>query len=737
MIISPSIPMIRAANAGQGDEGSGDNPDPPPTMIVRETGWSHIDLTWQYAGVGWENPCVMQRITSGSWPTIDFSATQNVETNYIFIGIREANRYVDNGLEPQTTYRYRVAYVTNWSDVVRSSATPTYSNWEYGLASTDSVTFTEYNAVDDFNADPTGATNSWSAFRNAFAAVRANGNACKLYAPAGTYLCYPTSGDVKFDGQYLHMVNGQSAETSFINGNMSNFILYGDTDVNGNPSTFFNMKLWHNRPGTEWLTILKSAGGDPGNDNDIYWNGVDPRGSVRRYMFWSVDNNTQNIQLKDVDIDMGATPVSTGIRFETLDDGRYRWDLSQAIMKSSVTTKNWYVKNVTTTNCRGENFFTGGFDHEKIKFVDCNFSATNSSITSFSANTEYENCTFSDFSNAAIESAAHSRDGDDTAAYIYSPFTGLQIWHDTIVRGCTFNCIDQSANGKFKDLADLGVVQSSFSGIHVFNQKETFCTITDTTVQNFRNSGFGPWYECFNSFVNNLTIESPRVNNAAFIYLNPRVFTLYLLSGGMDYCYWGNMTLDFNGLSLTQAGTIFTNYAGLPCQDNFTMDKVTVDGGGITHRTVWQDNYPYTGRENFQLRDWTFNNISNDGAGVNIYVNLSGGNMKFPRYVNHNTLYHHRVVNNADKNLNAFWGENQIENYQASTYDIDSFSSISQHREGSELKFKPFKSGDTITFKANASWNDFSQDYTITGTQVLTCKVVNIGTNKLEYVSLA
>ncbi len=94
------------------------------------------------------------------------------------------------------------------------------------------------------------------------------------------------------------------------------------------------------------------------------------------------------------------------------------------------------------------------------------------------------------------------------------------------------------------------------------------------------------------------------------------------------------------------------------------------------------------------------------------------------------------MINEANGNTDIYWGQTTIENWESdSNYDFTSVDNISEHQVGSYLKFKPHNGSDTIIFRVDPTWNNFNQEYTITGTEVLTCQVVSEGTNKLQFVS--
>lgn len=707
------------------------SPSPVQTMTIVDSGWMHANIQWEDASADWKNPCILQRKSGGSFPTPNLGNAQDIESNFIWVGVREANRYTDVTLTEGTTYEYRACYVTNYDSVVRDSASPVYTEWQYGEVTTSTrSSVTTINVVTDHSADNTGATNSWDAFQAAVVAAKAADYA-EIYVPAGTYTIYPTDPAVTFDGTYLKVVNGQSYSSALITGDSSNITIRGDVDGGGAPSTFINCRLWHNRPGTEYLTVLNSPGGDPTNDNDV--------ANIKRYGFWlcsDPDSDVENVVLKNVDVDMTSTPVSTGKRWYSLDEKRTQWDISQKLMYGFWNTRNVLLDNVRAKNIRGEIAYWGGLGCEKYRMTNCVFSASNSSIVSMSADAEYENCTFSDFSNSGIESAPHSKNGDDNASQLTSPFGSYDFYQDTIVRGCTFNCLDQSVNGIMKDLADLETAENSFAGIHIFNQKGTFQSVTDCTITAFRNLALGPWYECYNSFYNNLTITNPRKGSGSVIYLNPTPWALYKLSGGMDYNYWSNINFTLGDVNLNNSGAFFKNFASMNSENNTIIDKMTIDGGGGSISRLWQDKYTNAlGRDGFELRDWSSTNLSTDT--FSFFVNLNGATpLPLPSFEDFDFEWHQRVINEANGNTDIYWGQTTIENWESdSNYDFTSVDNISEHQVGSYLKFKPHNGSDTIIFRVDPTWNNFNQEYTITGTEVLTCQVVSEGTNKLQFVS--
>jgi len=738
MILAPDLIKARTLFADAGPA-----PNPAHTMTIRDSGWMFIDMEWVDESGKWNDPCILQRSTDGTWPTVNLAAAQDIDTNFIWVGIREANRYIDLGLTANTTYEYRACYVTNYDAVTRAGATATYTDWQYGGATTDAISETNYNVVTDFGADNTGATNSWAAFQSAFSTIRGNANKCNLRCPAGTYLIYPTDPAVTWDGSYLKVTNGQTFAGAFITGDMSNTVIYGDVDGSGNPTTFFTCRLWANRPGTDFLTVLKNAGGNPAVDSDIYQgpSGTDEYYGIKRYSFWRVDEGVENIELKDVDIDMTSNPVSTGKRWYTFDELRYQWDISQKLVRGNdVNARNILLTNVRARNIRGEIAYWGGLEFSgKFKLVDCVFSQSNSSITSMSAGVEFENCTFSDFSNAGVENSPHSLSGDNaTGSQLVSTFNGLAFYQDSIIRGCTFNCLDQSVSGVMKDLSDLATAENAFSGIHIFNQVGTFQTVTDCTVENFGETGIAPWYECFNAFYNNITIENPTDSSGAFLSVIPKAESLYKLSGGMDYVYLNKITFDMGTSDMGNGGGLIKNFSNINCQDNYILDNIVINGNGQTATRIIQDQHTNaSGRANYKMRDWSVSSLSTDEFSMFINLNNPDSTLPLPLYEDFAALWHAQTVSGTSSSLEVEWGQTKIQNNGETVYSITGISNLDKHKVGSYLKFRPYNTGHTITFQPNSSWNNFSQSYSITSSQVLTCRVVTVGSNKLQYVSLA
>ncbi len=752
-LISPNLHSIRAAinNAG--------GVPPPPTMTVREVGQWHIDLQWTYDGGAWDDPCILQRKTSGSFPTPNLANAQDVETNFIWIGIREADRYVDLGLTPGMLYEYRACYVTNYSAVLRDGDPATYSDWQYGSATTTSRAPTVYNLV-AHGGDNTGVSNSWSAFEaiiediktgggteaydsNVVLAIDSNGDSAvdvgggtefDIYAPAGTYLIYPEGDDVVWDGSWLSVVNGQSHITTLFNGELSNIRLYGDVDGSGTPTTNFNCRLWHNRSGQEWLTVLKTAGGDPSNDNDIYAgsSGTAYRNGIKRWTFWNVAALEENVKIENLNIDMTAIPVSTGKRpgawgFDAL---RYEWDESHKLVSGFNGGRNIHLKNIHCENTRGEGIFLGGNKFEKVKLEDSSFKYLNSSAISMSANLEMENVTTSDTANAGMEMNNHSRAGFGFDPVLTSDISGLQYWHDMIIRDCTFVALDQTGSGVMKDLADLETADNAFAGLYLFNQTETFQSVTDCTIQDFRLGALAPWYECENVFYANLAIDNPVAENCKVIYLSPGQKTSYQLDGGMDYVYFGNIDITLGSTDITNSGGIFRSATNLDCQENFIMDKVTLDGNSQKVNVLWIDLYNNSdGRGvGFKCRDWTASSFTSD-SNSNLLVNLnsSPGTLPPPFYEDFDFGWHRQTVGVITPVL----GQNEIHG----SGTITDINNINKLPIGSTMKFK--SSSGTQTWAPDVNWNNFSTLYSVSGSDVLTCLVVDSGTPKLSYVSLA
>lgn len=711
-----------------------DLPEPNPgTMNIREKGPMHIDFQWTDESLNWNDPCILQRSTTeNTFVTPNLVLAQDIESNFIWIGIRGANRYVDLGLTNGTNYYYRACYITNYDSVVRDGASPNYTDWQYGAAQTETITTTGYNFVTDYGADNTGATNCWDAMQTFVADAVANSNRTALHMPAGTYLMYPTDTDVKWDGSYLTKIVGETHSSKCISGALSNTVIYGDVDGNGDPTTFINCRLWHNRPATEWLTVLKTAGGNPANDNDIYYGTQQEgfyRAGIKRYTFWEVDSGVENIELRNLSFDMTANPVSTGKRpgSWSFDAVRYEWDEGHKLMAGYRGGRNILVDNVRCDNTRGEALFFGGDKFEKVKVVDSRFRYLNSSAISMSANLEMENVTCSDTANAGMEMNQHARSGNDSAPYYTSDFSGLQYWHDCIVRTCTFKPLDQSVNGVMKDLSDLETADNFFGGLLIFNQKETFQTVTDSTIQDFRAIALGPWYECENVFYDNLNLTNPVLASCKIIYLDPREFTNYNLSGGMDYCYWSRLNITLDSTNLDNGGAIFRSLSSIDCQDNFIIDKVTIDGGGGSANRFWIDRFEGNGRSNFKCRDWSETNFDSNSNDANFIVNLNNPLSDYtpPFFEDFDVEWHQQAVGS----LIVAWGQTKING----TGNITGISNINNLPIGSILKFK--SASGTQDWAPDATWNNFTTTYQTTTSDVLTLQVVDAGTPKLQYVS--
>ncbi len=286
----------------------------------------------------------------------------------------------------------------NLAAVRKDGAAPVFGTWKTGEATLDTLPsgWTVIDATDSpYSVVADDSTNAWSGITSAAAAAAAAGGGV-VQLPTGTIRAYPTDGDVTLTSGKLHMDPGDTAATAFLDGSLSNVVVQGYIDGQGEPLTTLNMRLWHDEPGTNYLNELNTPSGDPNDDADI--------DNIRRYRFWNVADNVQNIQLRRLKIDGTAVPVNTGKEWQTLEGKRNQWDTSHKVLGANdVDTRNWLVEDVECLNWRAEMIYSGGLQVEKIKLVRANLRQANSSITSFSADSEYDGCTFSDAANALIE----------------------------------------------------------------------------------------------------------------------------------------------------------------------------------------------------------------------------------------------------------------------------------------------------------------------------------------------
>ena len=577
-----------------GDSTDSESPSaslPPFEMKVRELGYSHVELAWNDK-VSWKQPWMIQRSTIPSF--IDPSdlthnqASDNTGSGtFRWLGVN-ADNFVDiDGIDEGTTYYWRVAPVTNLSAHYRKGSKPTYGKWIYGSATTKTLSSSKkrtYN-VKNYGAVPNDGKNDYPAALAALKAAESAGGGT-VYFPAGTYDLWPTDGDVRIESGIPTLRPGRKAVSTLFKINSDNITFLGDSS--GAPKTFWKLYLWGKKPATSWLQVKNSSG----RTTDI-----------RRYFVFKPMDVAQTT-IRNIDVDMGATPVNTGKEWYTLDQKRFEWDISHKFWSAHDTTrgKNTIIENVRVKNCRGEIIYVGGAS-EKILIKGCILDRSNSSSISMSADAEIVNTIIKDSSNAAVESILlASRAGLD----------GKPFAMNHIARGCTFIGLDQSASGHMKKLPG----KKTFSGWHVFNDEGTYQSVTDSTFKDCINNSFGPWYEYRNGLRFNCTFGAvPSGQQGSTIFTWTSSQSDYLIDGGMSEILWVGDTVNVEKNWGENSPFFYSQPSGTAqnSESSWIWDSVhfkKTGGGRYQIGRIWLD----TASQSTARRDVVFKNWTSDSG---------------------------------------------------------------------------------------------------------------------------
>lgn len=585
-----------ASGGGGGGDGGGGGVIPGNYDItIDEVDYRSVSMSWADIGGDWDDPVIIQRSTTnhhsaGTWtnPT-DLTNNQDADNTsngkFRFLGLGATNYTDIEDLAEGTTYYYRIAKVTNLKDHYDNGTTPTFSTWKIGAVTTGTLASSKkqtYNVVSGYSADNTGSANCYTAVSNALAAAQAAGGGI-IYFPAGTYKIYPTDASISNVGGIPTLDPGDSAVSVLFNITSDNITFLGA----GSGSTTINLRLWNDVSPQSWLQV-RNASGTVTN--------------VRRY-FMFLTNDVVNFTLKDMTINGGATPVNKGKGWYSLDEKRYQWDVSHKLVASFDNTriKNIVVDGVITNDWRGEVFYTGGI-HGKYFIKDTTIQRTNSSSVSMSADGEYVNVTIKDSANSAVESA--------TFANVVDFRTGRTFNQNTIARGCTFDCYDQS--GTMVNLPGTTSVPQgfAFNGWLVFNQTGTYQTCTDVAFEDTGQSGYAPWSETHNALLFNWTATNTQtVGIAAFIDWRPAGKAQYNLDGGL----LNNLILGgvFNVNKNYTDGSfrpIFLNYSSGLDEINRVVSSIGFVNNSGTNWTIdslFLDRNPHGLRTGFLFQDMT------------------------------------------------------------------------------------------------------------------------------------
>ncbi len=512
-----------------------------------ESGYHHVAMQWP-DNEAWNYPWLIQRSKTNDFQEPDQlkhnqEADNTGKSSFRWLGIN-ADNYVDlDGLEESTEYHYRVAAVTNMTDYRKHGAQPLFTDWIYGTVKTESLPPSKKQVYDvtapKYGAQPNDDLNDLPAVQAAFEdAQKSKGGI--VYFPAGHYKLWPENKHVTLVNNLPTARSGKSIPGSLFTVTADNITFLGERGSNGQPSTFIQLSLWHDTPGTQWLEIVNSKG-------EVE--------NVRRYHLFIL-RNVENFTLKDLDIDGGAKPVNTGKDWYNLDQKRHEWDISNKLIAtwSTQRAKNVIVDNVDTRSWRGEVYYNGG-GSQKVLLKDGSISQTNSSSVSGSYDLELVNMVISDSANAAVESALFSG--------MISPFTNTPYNQNHIARGCTFRGLDQSDNGIMKDLPG----KKSFGGWLVFNQKGTYQTVTDSSFGDHIRTAYGPWYESRNAFLYNCQFFDPAPGASAIFYTWTSSKKEYQLQGGMSEILWLDNELILSK-SLANHQSVFYSQPGGAAKDS-------------------------------------------------------------------------------------------------------------------------------------------------------------------------
>jgi PKD repeat protein len=563
-------------------------PLPEYSITTLETVQNAVSLSWTDAET-WSYPWLIQRSTTASFtdPT-DLTDNQST-TTFRFLGVNATNYYDNEDLAEGTTYYYRVGVCTNLSDHYQNATTPTFQGWLYGEGTTTTLAAglkLTYDVTDGaYGAISGDGLNDYPAILAALADAEAAGGGI-IYIPAGDYDVWPPDdADVTVDGGgQLQLANGTSTTTTLFEINSDNITFLGDAS-GGVPTTNIDLYLWYKHAATEWL--------------EQSWktpvSGIYTYNWVQRY-FVFMPYNAQNFTIKNLNVDMGATPVNSGKEWLSEANAQEQWDVSHKFFASFGGTrgfKNVVMDTVHVTNCRGEMVYNGG-GSEKILVKNCDFRVSNSSTISGSFNLELVDSTLADSANGAVESAI----GQVTVSII----TGGTYYQNHIIRGCTILGLDRA--GVMKDVTGA----KNFAGTLIFNAPGTYWSVTDTTYQDCITPSYGPWYEARDVFRFNCEF-TPNATGAAkqIFYTFTSAKASYNLSGGMSNVLWLGDTIHIEA-NMTNSHPIMYSVAGAAASGNespWTWEAVHIDGTGQVN-LFWQDTSGQANsRQNFIFKDFT------------------------------------------------------------------------------------------------------------------------------------
>ena len=520
-----------------------------PMIKFEEVGYQHLALKWKDED-RWSYPWLIQRSKKPEFQDpIQLKKNQSADNTesatFRWLGIN-ADNYVDlDGLREETQYYYRVAAVTNMSEYLSTGEAPTFTKWKYGTATTKALSAKRKQVFDvtdpKYGAISGDGNNDYQAILNAFKAAQKSRGGI-IYLPAGEYDLWPEDKAVKIVDGLPTIRSGDRATSALFNVSRNDITFLGETS-NGNPSTFLKLYLWGKEPATKYLNIV-SRDGTPQN--------------ARRYFLFHLEH-AENFTIRNLDIDGGAIPVTTGkspgawgLKFKQTE-----WDESHKLIASFTprSSKNVVVDNVDARNWRGEVYYNGG-GSEKWLIKNGEIRRTNSSAVSGAYDLELVNMVIAEAANACVESAIYSN--------FRSGFTNRIFNQNHIARDCTFIGLDQSEKGFMKDLPG----KKTFSGWHCFNQAGTYQTVTDCIFRDTIETAFGPWHEYRNGFLYNCSFGQVPVTGPGHIfYLNTTGKGAYQLKGGMSDILWMDNELVINK-TLPNHQPVMVSYPGPAAKGN-------------------------------------------------------------------------------------------------------------------------------------------------------------------------
>lgn len=588
------------------------------TIELVETGYHHVALKW-YDNERWEFPWLIQRSTEPNFvdPTnlrFNQAADNTSEGSFRWLGIN-ADNYVDiDGLNENTTYYYRVAAVTNLSAYRKNGDAPVYSEWIYGEVTTevlDEERKRVYNVTDEkYGAIAGDGQNDYPAVLAAYNDARkAKGGV--IYLPGGDYDLWPEHKDIEVKEGIPTVRFGKHVPNAMFNVKSDNITFLGDADESGSPLSKITLYLWGKVPMTKWLEEVNRDGSVE---------------QVRRYHMFVLEN-IENFTLRNLDIDGGAVPVNTGKEWYTLDHKRYEWDVSNKLVAtwSHARSKNVVVDNVDTRNWRGEVYYNGG-GSQKFLLKNGSVSQTNSSSISGSFDLEMVNMTIRDSANSCVESALFSEQKTPMSRHYYN--------QNHIARGCLFIGLDQSGNGVMKNLPGP---KKAFNGWTVFNEENTYQTVTDCEFKDLVYAAYGPWYECRNAFLYNSRFHNPAPGASHIFYTWTSGKKDYQLDGGFSEVLWADNELVLNA-GLKNHQPVFYSQPGGAARDSESpwiwegFHIRNVSGKPIRVNRFWVDTWWLdSGRQFAVFQDFTKDNSVSFAPGF--ITNIKPEKIH-PRYVN-------------------------------------------------------------------------------------------------------